>query len=149
MQSIKFKTVVSVLAAALIPICVSGCVQTYGRYHSPSEISQIKKFKSTKQDVIAILGNPDSTSVDNTGRAVFNYVYIKRTPALVAYGDSPVVGNSGDTYQTTIVIFNGEGIVTNVQSTTNSHVLRGKFGSDGVGRGTEVWAPAKLEGLPQ
>lgn len=145
----KLHLLMLAFAAVISLFWLSGCAQTYGRYHSPFEISQIRKFKSTKQDVVAILGNPDSTSVDNTGKTIFNYVYVKVTPAPVAVRDAPIVGNSGDMRQTTTITFNANGIVTDVKSTTNSRVLRGRFGSDGVGGGTEAWAPAKLVGVPQ
>lgn len=143
-------SLLAIVSLAIVSISgLSGCAQTYGRYHSPAEISQIKKDRSTRQDVIAVLGNPDRTSVDNTGTTIYLYNYVKVTPAPVAYGNSPVVGNSGDMRQTTIVTFAPNGIVSNVNSNTSSSVLRGKFGSDGVGAGTQAWAPATLEGVPQ
>lgn len=147
--SMKPYILLCMLATVISLLGLSGCVQTYGRYHSSSELAQIRKNLSTKGDVIAVLGNPDSTSVDNSGKTIFTYIYVKVTPAPVAYGNSPVVGNSGDMRQTTIVVFNANGIVTDVKSTTNSRVLRGRFGSDGVGNNTQPWAPAALEGVPQ
>jgi len=135
--------------AGLVCIALSGCTETYGRYLSTADLAKVKKGKSTKQDVVAILGNPDSSTVDLSGVTTFNYRYTKVTPAPVAIGSSPVVGNSGEVHQMTCVVFSPSGIVSSISSTTNSDVVRGKFGSDGVGRGAQVWAPAKLEGVPQ
>ena len=144
-----FRVAAHVSAVFLICFVLQGCAETYGRYLSPAQLAQVHKGKSTKQDVVAALGNPDSSSVEMSGRTIFNYQYRKFTPAPVAIDDAPVVGNSGNMNQETCVIFNPSGIVTDIKSNTSSSVHRGKFGSDGTGAGTEAWAPAKLQGVPQ
>lgn len=55
---------------------LAGCATT-GRQFDMKAVDQIKTGVSTKDDVMALLGQPSSMSTNGDGRTVLNYNYVQ------------------------------------------------------------------------
>lgn len=83
------------IAASLMSgiMLISGCAgMTVGKPIDRASVSQIQKGKTTKQEAIAIFGEPTSASTDQNGNERIGYTYMrtkgKTSPAIYI----PIIG---------------------------------------------------------
>src|SRR5208283_6056679 len=109
------KKIVTLLA---IIIFLTGCV-TMGRQIDASAVDKIIQGKTTRDEVIALLGPPSTVSKNSNGTMVFVYSYVSATPKPESF--IPLVGvfvsGSNVESQMVSVTFGGNNIVKNVTST--------------------------------
>lgn len=67
------KTLLVFLCASFL---LTGCA-TVGREMYQSDINKVQKGVTTKQQIIDIFGNPNTTFLDANGNTVFNYIAAK------------------------------------------------------------------------
>lgn len=103
-----------------IALMTTGCAvktgnENLGKLSKEQINSQITKGKSSKDDVKAILGDPDKTDFDDNGLEKWTYTHVRKDAKAVDY--IPVVSwfvsGTNDTIRTLIIIFDDKGIVKN------------------------------------
>lgn len=121
-QGEKQKMLRKIVATSVIgaTIIFSGCAVKTGNENlgamEKSEItSKIVKGKSTKQDVKALLGDPDKTDFDNNSLEKWTYIHVRKDAKFVNY--VPVanwfVAGTNDTTKSLVVVFEDNGVVKN------------------------------------
>jgi outer membrane protein assembly factor BamE (lipoprotein component of BamABCDE complex) len=104
----QFCSLLPVVAAVALSAC-STTVEQRGNLPPPDQIAQIHPGKTTKQQVIKILGSPSSVSVFNDK----DWYYISRRTSQYAFFDPKVVDQ-----QVFVVDFNDDGVVKAVEHKT-------------------------------
>jgi len=101
-------------------VVFSGCAvktgnETFGAVEKSEIDSKLIKGKSTKQDVKAMLGDPDKTDFDNNSLEKWTYTHKRADQKFVNF--VPVanwfVRGTNDTIKTLVVIFDDSGVVKN------------------------------------
>lgn len=112
-------------ALAISALLISGCAVKTGNEKlanmEKSQIdNQIVKGKSTKSDVVALMGDPDKTDFDNNGNEKWTYIHMRKASKGINY--VPVVSwfiaGTNDTTKTLTVLFSDNGIVKNYTAST-------------------------------
>lgn len=107
-------------AVAIAALSISGCAvktgnETLGKMEKTELDRGIVKGKSSKEDVKAMLGDPDKTDFDNSGNEKWTYTHTRKDAKAVNY--VPVVNwfvaGTNDTTKSLIVLFADNGIVKN------------------------------------
>ncbi|MBW6488550.1 outer membrane protein assembly factor BamE [Sulfurimonas sp.] len=115
---LKKITASSMLVATLV--LSSGCAVKTGNENlgtmEKSELdTKIVKGKSTKQDIKALLGDPDRTDFDNNSLEKWTYAHTRKDLKLVSY--VPVanwfVAGTNDTTKSLVIVFEENGVVKN------------------------------------
>ena len=90
---------------------------TYGRQIDQSAASRIERGKTTKNEVIALLGSPDQVTNFN-GQTTFTYSYARVAVKGATYIPyiGPFVGGTRSQNQMFVVTFDQNDVVTNVMS---------------------------------
>lgn len=122
-------------AAVLAAITMTGCAvktgnENLGKMEKGQIDQQIVKGKSTKNDVKAMLGDPDKTDFDNNSNEKWTYVHVRKSAKGVNY--VPVVNwfvaGTNDTTKTLIVLFDDNGVVKNyIASSAEGETKGGLF----------------------
>ncbi|MFA6397163.1 MAG: outer membrane protein assembly factor BamE [Sulfurimonas sp.] len=116
----KSSIILSVAVLATLGLGISGCAvktgnETLGKMEKSQLEQGIVKGKSTKEDVKAMLGDPDKTDFDNNSLEKWSYVHVRMDAKAVNY--IPVVNwfvaGTNNTTKTLIVVFDDKGIVKN------------------------------------
>lgn len=114
----------------VVVILLAGCA-TVGNEklneHTKSSISEkIKEGQTTKNDVIAALGQPTSVSLTDAGNEVWTYRHARGTPQ--AHNFIPIVGliSSGANVKTKelVIMFNKDEVVTKYTMREMEEVVR-------------------------
>lgn len=97
------------LLVMALAVCAAGCsTVTYGRKFDTARVTEIKKGQTTKQELVAMLGQPTGTERDQSGTERLTYSYgelkSKADPRMFI----PIVGlffmgGSGEQEQTTLI----------------------------------------------
>ncbi|MGZ8547757.1 MAG: outer membrane protein assembly factor BamE domain-containing protein [Sulfuricurvum sp.] len=113
---------ISIVVASILvaSITMTGCAvkagnETLGKMDKHQIEQGIVKGKSTKEDVKAMLGDPDKTDFDNNSLEKWSYIHVRKDLKAVSY--IPVanwfVSGTNDTTKTLVVVFDDKGIVKN------------------------------------
>lgn len=96
----------------LCSFVISGCA-TVGKEIHQTNVDQLQKGKTTKDQVIQTFGQPDATYFDRDGRLVFSYFASKMSPTV--YSFIPIVNivhnEIKQKNQSLIIMFSKDGIV--------------------------------------
>jgi outer membrane protein assembly factor BamE (lipoprotein component of BamABCDE complex) len=100
---------------------LSGCASV-GRKIDQSSADKIEKGKTTKQEVITLLGSPDRITRRANGDTMFSYKYARATakPATFIPIFGPLVGGANVQHQFFIVLFGADGVVKDYISSQGS-----------------------------
>jgi outer membrane protein assembly factor BamE (lipoprotein component of BamABCDE complex) len=102
----------------LLVACLLGCV-TSGRKIDQAAADQIEKGKTTKEQVVALIGSPESITRSSNGDTTYTYRYVRATAKPINF--IPVVGafagGANMQQQMYRVTFNPKGIVKDYSST--------------------------------
>ena len=102
------------LFLVLVLTHVSGCASGGNKaIADPSASSQIINGKSTKADVIALLGEPNQVSADTTGREVWVYQHfdMKVRPGTFIPVIGLLAGGADTKSNSLVIIFDRQGVV--------------------------------------
>ena len=109
MPTLRISCLLSAIAATVALAACSATVDQRGNLPPPEEIAQIHPGKTTKDEVVKILGTPSSISVFNDK----NWYYISARTKELAFFDPKVVDQ-----QVFVVDFNDDGIVKALEHKT-------------------------------
>jgi len=109
MPTLRISCLLSAIAATVALAACSATVEQRGNLPPPEEIAQIHPGKTTKDEVVKILGTPSSISVFNDK----NWYYISARTKELAFFDPKVVDQ-----QVFVVDFNDDGIVKALEHKT-------------------------------
>ena len=113
----------------LCALTMSGCASVGKEIHQ-SNVDQLQKGKTTKDQVTQMFGQPDTTYFDRDGRLVYTYSASKMSPSV--YSFIPVVNLVHNEYkmknQMLVVMFSKDGVVeeysfTNPDKTISSGIV--------------------------
>lgn len=111
----KASLIVTIL---IFTISLVGCA-TVGRKLDPAAVEKIEKGKTTRQEVIELIGSPDQMTRDGDGNVTFSYMYVRATAKAESF--IPVVGafagGANVQNQMVMVIFGPDSVVKDVIST--------------------------------
>jgi hypothetical protein len=96
---------ISVIAVALVG-CASKTI-TSGREFDVAKIGEIKKGITTSDELIGLLGQPLTKSVQSADVVVWNYTWKKGTATTNQGSDGPVVTSQGEKKTLDVLIQNG------------------------------------------
>jgi outer membrane protein assembly factor BamE (lipoprotein component of BamABCDE complex) len=129
---------ISYMKNALVFCCVAafmaGCASVGNenlRNESSASIDQkIIKGKTTKAEVVKVLGSADETSFTDSGNEIWKYRHVVSTAKAVSF--IPVVAlfaaGSDQEKKEVVILFDKEGVVTNYTfNTTKGEVRQGVF----------------------
>lgn len=114
------KVILSAVMASVLMVGFSGCAgksgnEQLGKMSKGQVDQQIVKGKSTKEDVKALVGDPQNTDFDQNGNEKWVYAFARSSQKAVNY--IPVanwfVRGTNDTKKTLVVLFDDKGIVKN------------------------------------
>jgi outer membrane protein assembly factor BamE (lipoprotein component of BamABCDE complex) len=107
-----------VLSLILLAAFLAGCVSS-GRKIDQSAADKIEKGKTTKQEVINLIGSPDRITRTGRGDTIFMYNYMRATakPATFIPIFGPLVGGANVQHQMYMVTFGSDGVVKDYLST--------------------------------
>ena len=117
------------LLAVLLCLGLSGCA-TSGKPIAQDKVLQIKEGITTKQEVLALLGNPSSDTLNGDGKEILMYMYVNYKTRASTF--IPVVGlmtGGGDMKQQSVqILIDKTGkvekyILTDSQTPVNSGLL--------------------------
>lgn len=108
------KAVILVIASCFLAGCVS-----VGRQIDQSAAAKIEKGKTTREEVIRLIGSPDRVTITSQGDTVFMYSYTRATakPATFIPVVGALAGGANVQHQMYMVTFGSDGIVKNFVST--------------------------------
>lgn len=123
----------------LFLILVTGCASV-GRKLDESKIDQIKKGKTTRQEVLALVGSPDQMTHNGSGETTFTYLYARATATPATY--IPIVGafagGANVQHQMLMVTFGSDGFVKDFISS---------YGATESGTGMSTGSKANINDL--
>lgn len=126
--------VVTILAAAVL---LSGCA-TVGRRIDPSAVQHLQIGQTTREQAVALLGTPDSSTQIGTGGTMWTYTFARASTKASSF--IPVVGAfAGGTNvqsQSLVLTFGADGILKDFVSSVS--------GTD-VGTGLNAAPKAELD----
>jgi outer membrane protein assembly factor BamE (lipoprotein component of BamABCDE complex) len=127
----NMKFVALLLAAVVL---ISGCA-TVGRRIDPVAVQQLQVGHTTKEQVVALLGSPDSMTQMGTGGAMWQYAFVRATAKASSF--IPVVGAfAGGTdmqSQSLMLTFGADGVLTDyVNSVSGADVGTGLNAAPGA-----------------
>lgn len=121
----KFKHSVIILSLTT-SIILAGCGANTGNQKiakkSTAELQQmVTKGVSTKNDVVAMFGEPDDTDILADGRNKYIYVNIKRDSKFANYipGGGMLFGGTNDTAKKIVILFDKNDVVESVSASTS------------------------------
>lgn len=127
--------VVAVSVMMVSVLMMSGCAvktgnETLGKLDKAQLEQGIIKGKSTKDDVKAMLGDPDKTDFDNNSLEKWTYIHVRKDLKAVNY--IPVANwfahGTNDTTKTLVVLFDDNGVVKNyINSDAHGETKGGLF----------------------
>lgn len=101
----------------LLVVCLVGCA-TSGRKIDQAAADKIEKGKTTKEQVVALIGSPESISRSSNGDTTYIYNYIRATAKPINF--VPIVGafaqGADVQHQMYMVTFDPKGIVKSYTS---------------------------------
>ena len=116
-----------VISAVMLSGLVAGCVAS-GTQVGEDQLAKFERGKTTMQEVVRALGQPNGNSVLLDGSRMLTYVYFKASPRPENF--IPVVGafvGGVDTTNNSVVLkFNSGGVLENYQSSSGN--ISGGFG---------------------
>jgi outer membrane protein assembly factor BamE (lipoprotein component of BamABCDE complex) len=97
---------------------LTGCASV-GHKIDQNAVQKIEMGKTTKREVISLLGSPDQVTQAANGTVTFMYLYARATakPATFIPVVGPFVGGANVQNQMFVVMFGPDGIVKNFVST--------------------------------
>ncbi len=103
-----------ILLVALLAACIS-----MGRKIDQSAADRIEKGKTTRGEVINLIGSPDRITRSASGDTIFMYSYIRATPKPATFIPivGALVGGSNVQHQMFMVTFGADGVVKDFSST--------------------------------
>lgn len=123
----------------LLCLGLVGCV-TVGRKINQEAVDSIKKEKTTREEVIKLLGSPDQIMKDAKGNITMMYMYIRSTTKPESF--IPIVGafagGANVQNQTVMITISSDGKVSDVFTT---------YGATESGYGMSSGGKADLEGV--
>lgn len=130
MQKVSLLAVLAVSVLTMTGCAVKTGNENLGKMEKSQIDQQIIKGKSTKEDVKAMLGDPDKTDFDNNSNEKWTYIHTRKSAKGVNY--VPVVNwfvaGTNDTTKTLIVLFNDNGVVKNyIASSAEGETKGGLF----------------------
>ena len=101
-----------IMTLVLMACFVAGCASV-GRKIDQSAADKIEKGKTTKEQVINLIGSPDQITRRGNGDTIFMYTYARATakPASFIPIFGPLVGGAKVQHQMFMVIFGSDGVV--------------------------------------
>jgi outer membrane protein assembly factor BamE (lipoprotein component of BamABCDE complex) len=101
----------------LLLIFLAACASV-GRKIDPAAAAQIERGKTTKAQVVQLLGSPDHVTTRASGDTIFIYQYARASakPATFIPIFGPLVGGANVQHQMFMVSFGPDGIVRNYTS---------------------------------
>ena len=113
-----------IMFVALVAIC--GCVSV-GRKIDQTKIEQITAGKTTRNQVVKLIGSPDQITTTAPGNVIFNYVFIHSTPKASTF--IPVIGafagGANVQNQTLIITFTNDIVSSMINSYGGSEMGTG------------------------
>jgi len=109
MRKIEWLFLVLVLAA--LAGCSTSTTKTTGRDFDTSKIHDIKKGFTTSKELVHLLGQPLSKTVESANVAVWEYSWNKTTSRATTSSGDDVIMTDGN--QKTLVILIKDGVVVN------------------------------------
>jgi outer membrane protein assembly factor BamE (lipoprotein component of BamABCDE complex) len=102
----------------LMVFWLGGCVSS-GRKIDQSAADKIEKGKTTREQVINLIGSPDRITRTGSGDTIFMYNYMRATakPATFIPIFGPLVGGANVQHQMYMVTFGSDGVVKDFLST--------------------------------
>jgi outer membrane protein assembly factor BamE (lipoprotein component of BamABCDE complex) len=102
------KVAISLVIVGLL----SGCVSV-GRQIDQTSASKIEKGKTTKEQVVMLIGSPDQIMSRGNGEEIYYYKYTRATakPATFIPIFGPLVGGANVQHQMFMVTFDSNGVV--------------------------------------
>lgn len=79
----------TIVVISLIFFTLVGCA-TVGRKISQDAVNGIEKGKTTREEVIKLLGSPDQMAKDTNGNITMTYMYVRATTKPISF--VPIVG---------------------------------------------------------
>jgi outer membrane protein assembly factor BamE (lipoprotein component of BamABCDE complex) len=103
-----------ILLAAWLASCVSS-----GRKIDQSAADKIEKGKTTREQVVSLIGSPDRITRTGNGDTIYMYNYMRATakPATFIPIFGPLVGGANVQHQMYMVTFGSDGVVKDYLST--------------------------------
>jgi len=101
-----------------LAVCLAGCVSS-GRKIDQSAADKIEKGKTTREQVVNLIGSPDHITRTGNGDTIFmyNYMRIAAKPASFIPYVGLFVGGSNLQHQMYMVTFGPDGVVKDYLST--------------------------------
>lgn len=120
----------------LLVAWLAGCVSS-GRKIDQSAADKIEKGKTTREQVINLIGSPDRITRTSSGNTIFMYNYMRATakPATFIPIFGPLVGGANVQHQMYMVTFGADGVVKDYIST---------YGGSEVDRGVTTGSKADM-----
>lgn len=117
----KLKRLSALLLMALMFLAIPACVSV-GRKIDQSAADKIEKGKTTREQVVSLIGSPEMITRNSNGDTVFIYNYTRSTakPATFIPYIGPFVGGANTQHQSTSVTFGPDGVVKAFSSTQGS-----------------------------
>ena len=75
------KTIIFIVALCLL----TGCTTTSGAKIDQNKLNQIKKGITTEKEVLSLLGDPNSRTVNSYGQTILSYSHSKMTGRITNY----------------------------------------------------------------
>lgn len=106
------------LPLVLLIACLAGCVSS-GRKIDQSAADKIEKGKTTREQVVNLIGSPDRITRTGNGDTIYMYNYMRATakPATFIPIFGPLVGGANVQHQMYMVTFGSDGVVKDYLST--------------------------------
>ena len=101
-----------IVVIMLCTFVIAGCASV-GREIHQSSVDQLQKGTTTKDQVIQMFGQPDTTYFDKDGRLVYSYAASKMSPTV--YSFIPIINIVHNEYkmknQMLVIMFSKDGVV--------------------------------------
>jgi len=116
---------IAVIVLILCPLLIVGCA-TVGREMHLSEVNQIQKGITTKDEIIKVFGQPDTTYFGADGKLVFSYFASKCQNTI--YNFIPIVNIVHSEMkmknQMLVIVFSKDGVVEEYSFTNSDKPLK-------------------------
>jgi outer membrane protein assembly factor BamE (lipoprotein component of BamABCDE complex) len=118
-------------------VLIIGCFSS-GRKIDQSAADKIEKGKTTRDQVVNLLGSPDRITRRGNGDTIFMYNYMRATakPATFIPIFGPLVGGANVQHQMYMVTFDSNGVVKDILST---------YGASEVDQGLATGSKAEMQ----
>lgn len=140
------------LWCAAVILGLGGCTVSRGTYVDPNALAHIKKGKTTKQEVVSLIGYPLRQSSDHTGTTTFTYMH-ERGGTAAMQEDRPrgvtLLGTTSKETQITIIRFTPTGVVDMVTYSSTTDVDHPLIGPGAMAPSQSFISPYEQRGLVQ